>query len=143
MGIVSTRTFAVPRDLLFEVCSNPDHLIHWWGPKGFTNVFHEFDLRPGGAWCFVMYGPDGAEYEMEKEFVEIVKPERIVVRHLQEGHNFQMTMTFEDDPVGTRLIWRMLFEDPEEEARLRDVISGANEQNFDRLDEYLQKHVSP
>lgn len=140
-GIVNTRTFAVPRALLFEACSNSDHLVHWWGPEGFTNTFHEFDLRPGGAWRFVMHGPDGAEYAMDKEFVEIVRPERIVLQHLQEGHNFQMTMTFEDDPGGTRLTWRMLFEDPEESARLRDVISDANEQNFDRLQAYLEHHT--
>jgi uncharacterized protein YndB with AHSA1/START domain len=139
IGIVSTRIFAVPRDLLFEMFSNPDHLVHWWGPNGFTNSFHEFDLRPGGAWRFVMHGPDGTEYQMAKDFLEVVKPERIVLLHLQEGHNFQMTMTFEDTPGGSRLTWRMLFEDPEENTRLRGVISEANEQNFDRLGEYLGK----
>lgn len=138
VGIVSTRLFTVPRELLFEAFSNPNHLVHWWGPKGFTNVFHEFDLRPGGAWRFVMHGPDGAEYLMEKEFVQVVKPERIVIRHLQEGHDFQMTMTFEDDPGGTRVTWRMIFEDAGENTRLRDVVSEANEQNFDRLQAYLE-----
>jgi uncharacterized protein YndB with AHSA1/START domain len=137
LGIVSTRLFAVPRDLLFEAFSNPDHLVHWWGPKGFTNIFHEFDFRPGGAWRFVMHGPDGAEYPMEKQFIEVVAPERIVLLHLQDAHRFQMTMTFADDPAGTRLTWRMLFESAEENERLRGVISEANEQNFDRLEAYL------
>lgn len=135
---MNTRVFAAPRELLFEMFSNLDHLLHWWGPKGFTNTFHEFDLRPGGAWRFVMYGPDGAEYPMHKEFAEVKRPERIVLLHLQEGHNFQMTMTFEDDPGGARLTWRMIFEDPGENARLRSVISEANEQNFDRLQAYLE-----
>jgi uncharacterized protein YndB with AHSA1/START domain len=136
-GIVNTRIFAVPRELLFETFSNPDHLVHWWGPKGFTNTFHEFDLRPGGAWHFAMHGPDGAEYQIAKEFIEVVEPERIVLQHLEETHRFQMTMTFADDPGGTRLTWWILFESPEENARLRSVISEANEQNFDRLQTYL------
>lgn len=142
-AIVSTRIFAVPRELLFEAFSNPGHLVHWWGPEGFTNTFHEFDFRPGGAWRFVMHGPDGSEYPMEKELIEIVKPERIVLRHLQENHDFQMTMTFEDVPGGARLTWRMLFEDPDENTRLRDVISEANEQNFDRLQAYLETTFRP
>ena len=138
-GIVNARIFAIPRERLFEAFSNPDHLVHWWGPKGFTNTFHEFDLRPGGAWRFVMHGPDGAEYQIEKEFIEIVRPERIVLQHLEEVHRFRMTMTFADDPGGTRLTWRMLFESAEENEKLRDVISEANEQNFDRLEAYLEK----
>jgi uncharacterized protein YndB with AHSA1/START domain len=142
-GIVSTRIFNVPRELLFEMFSNPDHLVHWWGPKGFTNTFHEFDLRPGGAWRFVMYGPDGAEYQMDKRFIEIVKPERIVLDHVQAMHCFRMTMTFEDDPGGTRLTWWMLFEIAEENTKLRSVISEANEQNFDRLQAYLANISEP
>jgi uncharacterized protein YndB with AHSA1/START domain len=44
--IVSSRFFAAPRELVFEAFSNPGHLVHWWGPEGFTNTFHEFDMRP-------------------------------------------------------------------------------------------------
>ena len=44
----------------------------WWGPNGFTNTFHEFDLRPGGAWRFIMHGPDGTDYPNESVFVEVV-----------------------------------------------------------------------
>jgi uncharacterized protein YndB with AHSA1/START domain/ADP-ribose pyrophosphatase YjhB (NUDIX family) len=138
-GIVSTRIFAAPRELLFEAFSNPGHLVHWWGPKGFTNTFHEFDLRPGGEWRFVMHGPDGAEYQIAKDFVEVVKPERIVLQNLEPTHRFLMTMTFADVPGGTRLTWLMLFESAEENEKLRSIISEANEQNFDRLAAYLEK----
>ena len=30
--------------------ANPLHLQNWWGPEGFTNTFHEFDLKPEGRW---------------------------------------------------------------------------------------------
>jgi len=76
--IISTRVIAAPRDLVFKAFSDPENLARWWGPKGFTNTFHEFDLRPGGAWRFVMHGPDGVDYPNESVFVEVVKPERIV-----------------------------------------------------------------
>ena len=138
LEIVSTRIFSVPREVLFEAFSNPDHLARWWGPEGFTNEFKEFDLRPGGAWRFVMHGPDGMDYQMEKEFVEVVKPERVVLQHLSPMHRFQMTMTFEVHPDGTKLTWRMLFESAEN-SNLIGLIAEANEQNFDRLEAHLKK----
>jgi uncharacterized protein YndB with AHSA1/START domain len=56
---------------------DPNHLKNWWGPKGFTNTFNEFDLRPGGKWSFVMHGPDKGNYVNECEFVKIEKPKLI------------------------------------------------------------------
>lgn len=135
--VVSTRVFAAPRELVFEAFSNPDHLVHWWGPTGFTNTFSEFDLRPGGAWRFVMHGPDGVEYQMAKDFVEVVKPERIVLQHLRPMHRFRMTMTFAEHSGKTELTWSMLFESAAELGRVQSLITEANEQNFDRLQAYL------
>ncbi len=47
--IVTTRVFDAPRERVFRAWTDPDHLAKWWGPKGFTNTFQEFDMRPGGA----------------------------------------------------------------------------------------------
>jgi uncharacterized protein YndB with AHSA1/START domain len=135
--VVSTRVFAAPRELVFEAFSNPAHLVHWWGPKGFTNRFSEFDLRPGGPWRFVMHGPDGVEYQMAKDFVEVVKPERIVFQHLGHMHRFRMTMTFTELSGKTELTWSMRFESAAEATEARSFIIEANEQNFDRLQAYL------
>ena len=43
---------AAPREFVWRAFSEPEHLAQWWGPKGFRNTFHEFDLRPGGHWVF-------------------------------------------------------------------------------------------
>lgn len=131
--IVSSRVFPAPREIVFRAFSDPEVLGKWWGPKGFTNTFHEFDFRPGGAWRFVMHGPDGAEFQMEKRFVEIVPPERISLRHEQSTHGFLMTMDFAAEGEGTRLTWTMRFDSVEEAERVRAAIITANEENFDRL----------
>ena len=132
--IVSTRLFAVPRERVYAAFADGVTLARWWGPEGFTNTFQEFDLRPGGNWRFVMRGPDGTAYPMEKRFVEVVAPERIVVDHLQPvQHRFRMTMTFADEAGGTRVTWRMAFESADEARTVRPFIVQANEQNFDRL----------
>lgn len=139
--IVSTRLFDFPRELVFKAWTDPDHLACWWGPKGFTNTFHEFDLRPGGIGRFVMRGPDGTDYQNESVFVEIVKPERIVFDHLKPMHKFQVVATFADQDGKTKLTFRMLFETAAECNQVKSYVVEGNEQNFDRLEAELARMV--
>jgi len=120
------------RERVFKAFADPRHLVHWWGPKGFTNTFNEFDLRPGGAWRFVMHGPDGGNYPNESAFTEIVPPERIVFRHLS-APRFEMTITFTEQAGETTVGWRQLFETVDECQRIASFAVEANEQNLDRL----------
>jgi uncharacterized protein YndB with AHSA1/START domain len=134
----SERTFPVPRQKLFAAFTNQTLLTLWWGPAGSVNSFEVFDLQPGGRWEFVMRAADGVSYQMTNRFVEVLPPERIVVRHDQEGHGFDLIMTYDAvDEVTTRLHWCMRFDSPAEAARVRQFILAANEQNFDRLESVL------
>ena len=135
--IVSSRVFAEPREAVFAAFSDPVRLALWWGPKGFTNEFHQFDFRPGGTWRFTMRGPDGATYAMDKRFTGIVRPERIVLRHSQQTHDFTLTMTFAAEAGGTAVTWTMGFDDPAEGERLRSFLGPANEENLARLAAHL------
>lgn len=135
--IISTRLFNSPRKRLWQAFAVPKQLAQWWGPKGFTNTIHQFDLKPGGLWVFTMHSPGGANYENESRFVEIRKPERIVFDHLGPVHGFQMAMTFEEESGKTRLTWRMRFDSLEEYTKMKSFIPTANEENFDRLEKYL------
>jgi len=136
--IVTARLIDAPRERVFEAFRDPDHLAQWWGPKGFTSTFHEFDPRPGGVWRFVMHGPDGADYPNKSVFVEVVKPERIVFRHVS-GPQFQMTIALADAAGKTRITWRMLFESAAECAKIKAIAVDANEQNLDRLEAQLAR----
>jgi uncharacterized protein YndB with AHSA1/START domain len=138
--IVTTRVFDAPRERVFKAWSDPDHLALWWGPKGFTNTFQEFDIRPGGIWRFVMHGPNGVDYQNKSVFVEVVKPERIVFSHVS-GPRFQVTATFEDLGGKTKVTFRMLFESVAECDKAKAYAVEANEQNFDRLEAQVAKIV--
>ena len=140
--IVSTRIVDAARELVFQAFADADHLVHWWGPKGFTNTFHEFDFRQGGAWRFVMHGPDGVNYQNKSVFVEIVRPERIVFEHVT-GPRFQMAITLDENAGRTRVTWRMLFKSAAECGKVRTFAVEANEQNFERLEAELAKMRSP
>src|SRR5690606_28661984 len=69
--IVSSRLLHAPREEVFRAFTDAEVLARWWGPAGFANTFEEFAPRAGGAWRFVMRGPDGAEFRMAKRFVEV------------------------------------------------------------------------
>ncbi len=140
--IVSTREFAQPREELFAAFSDPARLAQWWGPNGFTNTIREFDLRPGGKWRLTMHGPDGASYDNESRFLEVVRPARIVLQHEAPVHGFRMTMTFTEHGAGTRLTWGMRFESTDEVAKVGEFIAVANQQNFDRLDAHLAAKIA-
>ena len=53
--IKSTRLIKAPRDLVWQMWTDPKHIAQWWGPKGFTNTIHQMDVRPGGVWDFIMH----------------------------------------------------------------------------------------
>jgi len=76
--LVITRTFHAPRELVFKVWTQAEHLSHWWGPKGFELNVARLDLRPGGVFHYSMKSADG--FEMWGKFVyeEITAPEKIV-----------------------------------------------------------------
>ncbi len=135
--IVSSRVFAASREAVWAAFSDPVRLAQWWGPAGFTNTIYAFDLRPGGRWRITLHAPDGAHYDNEKTFTEVVPPERVVFRHHQPTHDFEMAMTLVAEGGGTRAEWRMVFVSAAECARVRRFIEPANEQNFDRLAAHL------
>jgi len=112
-----TRVFDAPRELVFEAWTDPKHLVHWWGPNGFTTTIQEMDVRPGGTWRLVMHGPDGRDYRNRIVFLEVVKPARLVYRHEPEPGsepvNFQTTVTFAADGTQTRVTLQMLFSSAE------------------------------
>ena len=76
--LVITRVFDAPRDLVFRAWTEPEHLMRWWGPKGFTTPFCTVDLRPGGVFHYCMRSPEGGDVWGRGVYREIVAPERLV-----------------------------------------------------------------
>lgn len=142
--IVATRVFDAPRELIWKLWTDPEHVARWWGPNGFTNTIHKMELHPGGSWELVMHGPDGTDYQNRFIFREVVKPERLAYSHVT-GPLFESTVTFVEHHGKTSVTVRMLFET----AELRDrtvkqfgAVEGLN-QSLGRLGEELKKMSNP
>jgi len=76
--VVMTRVFDAPRRLVFDALTKPELLRRWFGPRGWSLVACEADLKVGGAWRWVLRGPDGRDMGMRGVYQEITPPERLV-----------------------------------------------------------------
>lgn len=144
--IVITRVFDAPRELVWKAFTDPQHVVEWWGPKGFTTSIHLMEVKPGGVWRHTMHGPDGTDYLNESVFLEVVKPQRIVYSHGggKKGDpvpTSEATWTLEAQGNKTKLTGRMVFPSAavrEHVVKTYGAIEGGK-QTLERLSEYLAK----
>jgi len=142
--LIFTRLLNAPRELVFEVWTNPEHVIKWWGPNGFTNTIHRMNARTGGDWKYIMHGPDGRDYDNYIEYLEVIKPEKLYYLHSEkEGDlgSFKGLVTFEEaEGNKTRLTMRLIFNTADElEYVVREfgAADGGN-QTLAKMENYLQ-----
>jgi uncharacterized protein YndB with AHSA1/START domain len=137
--IVTTRTFNFPRQLVYKAWTHPDHLKNWWGPNGFTNTFHTYDLRVGGRWTFTMHGPDKGHYPNDVTFLVVREPEHLVWDRISKPL-FQVEVIFDElSKNETKVIFKQKFATVEECEKLRKFVPEKNEENMDRLEAELKK----
>lgn len=126
------RDLPAPPEAVYAAISDPARLARWWGPAGFTNTFHTFEFREGGAWLFTMHGPDGKDYPNQSEFLEIVPHAKVRIRHISLPR-YELTLSLEPSPAGTLVTWVGVLENPDFAKTMRQFLETANEQNLDRL----------
>jgi uncharacterized protein YndB with AHSA1/START domain len=136
-----TRIFDAPRSLVFDAWTEPQHLIRWWGPRGFTTPTCEMDVRAGGKYRFRMRSPEGREVWWHGICREIVKPERIVWTcsiDEADGNSISgetvLTVTLEDQAGKTKLT---LHQATFESDALREGHNNGWNDAMERLDQYL------
>jgi uncharacterized protein YndB with AHSA1/START domain len=52
--IVLTRVFDAPLEALWKAWTEPEQVMKWWGPTGFTSPTCKIDFREGGKFVFHM-----------------------------------------------------------------------------------------
>lgn len=84
-GYIITRTFAAPRELVFDMFTQPEHFSVWWGGDQVTVPLESIvlDAQPGGAWKATMVG-DGWTINWVGEFLEVDRPSRLVIAFSDE-----------------------------------------------------------
>lgn len=137
--IFSSRILDYPVAMVYDAFANPRHLKNWWGPEGFTNTIHEFDLQPGGKCLLTMHGPEIGNYENSSVF-KTVQHQKLVGWTRVSQPLFDMEITFEKlDDSKTEIAFRMIFDTAEESEKIRKFAVPKNEENSDRLEKELSK----
>ncbi len=155
-GLVITRVFDAPRNLVFRAWAEPERVKRWWGPRGFTMPVCDIDFRPGGAFHFCMRSPEGEEVWIKKVYREIVEPERLVFTSFfadEQGNQVEptsyglpadwpteslTTVTFAEHKGKTTLTLEL--DVPESLAERAGVVQNWNE-TLDRLAEHLASNL--
>jgi uncharacterized protein YndB with AHSA1/START domain len=152
-----TRTFNAPRELVFKAWSTPQHMAHWWGPKGFTMENMSLDFRPGGVFHYCMKAPNGHEMWGRFVYQEINAPESIVfVNSFSDTDGNitrspfsatwpleilnKLTLTEDEGKTTLTLKGRPVNANEEELNTFAAMTSGMEQGfkgTFDQLDEYL------
>jgi uncharacterized protein YndB with AHSA1/START domain len=139
--ILITRQFNAPRHVVFEAWTKPEHVVHWWGAFGMKMSVCEIDLRPGGAYHFVLRDADGNEYGFGGKYQEIVPPERLVYTDGFEGmpgHEAVVTATFEEQDGKTMLVSRSVYQSVEDrDGHVNSGMEPGLKQTYDQLEAYL------
>ena len=156
--LVLERVFDAPRELVFKMFKEPEHLKRWWGPRGWELTVCNVDFRPGGAWHYCMKCVDekqGKFYGMEswgkQVYKEIVEPEKIAYTDYfsdAEGNEndampaTEGTIAFIDQGGKTKLVSRSEYVSAEALKSVMDMgmLQGITE-TWDRLEERLSEVV--
>ncbi len=156
----TSRVVTAPRDLVYQVHTQPEHLEQWMGPEGFRSSHSAMDLRNGGSHHYGLEGPGGMQMWGRQAFRDVVPGEKLVylqsfsdqdgalARHpMAPTWPLQMlaTTTFEEaGPGQTRVTIRWLPHDSDDVGRATfEAARPAMEMGFagmwTKLGNYLAK----
>lgn len=140
------RFFDAPRDLVFQVMTNPELIPEWWGPRQFRTEVVEMDMRVGGTWAFNNIDDDGTVYGFRGEYLEI-DPPRGITQTFEflgaPGHISTETMTLTEVDGGTQV--RVVANYGSAEAATAVMDSGMEQgasETYDRLEEVLDRELA-
>lgn len=130
-----TRTLDAPRDLVWQMWTDAQHLAKWWGPKGFEWIEGKLDLRPGGMFHYGMKMPDGKIMWGRFVFHEIVPPERLTFANSFSDAQGGVTRApfFDNWPLEVFNILTLVEENGKTLMTLRGAPVNANEGERERF----------
>ena len=78
-SLTLVRRIAARPSIVFDALTRPEGIACWWGPDSGLVLVAETDLRVGGRYRVRFRTLNGSEHECTGEYLEIVRPSRLVM----------------------------------------------------------------
>jgi uncharacterized protein YndB with AHSA1/START domain len=108
-SLTLVRRIRARPQIVFDAVTTAEGIAHWWGPDAGPVLVAEADPRVGGRYRVrFLRMLDSTEYESSGEFLEIVRPERVVISWRWKGGlpdpgESRVEITLKAVPEGTEL----------------------------------------
>jgi uncharacterized protein YndB with AHSA1/START domain len=108
-SLTLVRIIRARPQIVFDAATTAEGIAHWWGPDEGPVLVAEVDPRVGGRYRVrFLRMLDNTEYESSGEFLEIVRPHRVVMSWRWTGGvpdpgESRVELTFKAVPEGTEL----------------------------------------
>ena len=135
-----TRVYDAPRELVWRAWTEPEELVQWWGPSGWTTPLDSvtMDVRAGGEFRLTSVSDEGVEMPVAGVYREVVEQERLVLDEPAEQawhEGSESVVTFTDLGGGrTEVVIRAMIQTTDE---MRQNAERGMRASFDRLGEHL------
>ena len=102
------RVFSAPPERVFRAFTDPDALVKWMAPHGFTAHVEHFDVRAGGSYrmSFTNFST-GTKHSFHGNYRQVVQNQ--LLRYTDQFDNpglpgqMQVTVTLKKSVIGTEL----------------------------------------
>jgi uncharacterized protein YndB with AHSA1/START domain len=84
--ITLTRVYEAPRELVWKAWTEPEQLVEWWGPPGWSTPLESvtMEVRPGGTFRLTSLSDEGEKMPVVGIYREVTEPERLVLEEPAE-----------------------------------------------------------
>jgi uncharacterized protein YndB with AHSA1/START domain len=109
-ALVLRRTYAAPRQRVFDAWTKPELAMKFLGPRDVTVPEVRMDVRTGGTYTIVMLMPDGERWNVGGTYREVRPPERLCMTWRweedkpEDEYDTLLTLEFNEVDGGTELV---------------------------------------
>lgn len=147
LSYTMSRVFNAPRELVWKAMTDPQHMAQWWGPRQYTTLVEQMDVREGGAYRYIHTNDAGERHVFYGTFLQMVPPERLSYTFEYEpwaGHASTDTIYLEELENGkTKVTSVTTFNNIEDmEGMLQSGMEEGSTESWDRLEELLERETA-
>jgi len=109
-ALILRRTYAAPRQRVFDAWTKPELAMKFLGPGDVTVPEVRMDVRTGGSYSIVMLMPDGERWNVSGTYRDVHPPERLSMTwrweedEPEDEYDTLLTLEFNELDGGTELV---------------------------------------